>query len=101
MPKPASDPARPISTVSHAGIGSGPGPAKRASVPVLNPVSRIDSTCAMRRSVPRHDRALCMPEAPFVRSIRLSDRPAGDYTDELRALQGVERLELDPRVTFL
>ena len=41
------------------------------------------------------------PEAPFVRSIRLSDRPAGDYTDELRALQGVERLELDPRVTFL
>ena len=41
------------------------------------------------------------PTAPFVRSIALSARPAGDYTDDLRALQGLERLELDPHVTFL
>jgi predicted ATPase len=27
-------------------------------------------------------------------------REAGDYTDELPALQGLERVELDPRVTF-
>ena len=41
------------------------------------------------------------PTAPFVRSIRLSARAAGDYTDGLPALRGLERLELDPRVTFL
>jgi predicted ATPase len=40
------------------------------------------------------------PTAPFVRSFSLSDRPAGDYTDELPALHGLDRVELDPRVTF-
>jgi len=40
------------------------------------------------------------PAAPFVRSLALSEQPAGDYTDELPALRNLERLELDPRVTF-
>jgi predicted ATPase len=40
------------------------------------------------------------PAAPFLRSFALSSRPAGDYTDELPALQAVERVDLDPRVTF-
>ena len=40
------------------------------------------------------------PTAPFVRSFALSRRPAGDYTDDLPALRGVERIELDPLVTF-
>ena len=46
------------------------------------------------------------PAAPFVHAIRL--RPlrealgeASDYSQELPALQGLERVELDPRVTFL
>jgi predicted ATPase len=46
------------------------------------------------------------PAAPFVHAIRLRElRPeieeASDYSHELPALQGLERLELDPRVTFL
>jgi len=41
------------------------------------------------------------PAAPFVRSLTLSEQPAGDYTDDLPALRGLDRLELDPRVTFL
>ena len=40
------------------------------------------------------------PAAPFVHALLL--RPGGgDYSAELPALRGVERLELDPRVTFL
>jgi predicted ATPase len=40
------------------------------------------------------------PQAPFLRGFRLSDRPAGDYTDVLPALRAIERVDLDPRVTF-
>ena len=40
------------------------------------------------------------PTAPFLRGLRLLPRETGDHTDRLRALQGVERIELDPRVTF-
>jgi predicted ATPase len=41
-----------------------------------------------------------VPAAPFVHALLL--RPgSGDYSAELPALRGVERLELDPRVTFL
>ena len=40
------------------------------------------------------------PAAPFVHAVRLVGS-AGDYSDELPALRGVQRLELDPRVTFL
>ncbi|MEP6811543.1 MAG: AAA family ATPase [Actinomycetota bacterium] len=40
------------------------------------------------------------PAAPFVRAIRFQES-AGDYSDELPALRGVERLELDLRITFL
>src|SRR5579872_1411065 len=38
MPAPISVPAMPIATVSQAGIGSGPGRAKRARAPVTNPM---------------------------------------------------------------
>jgi len=46
------------------------------------------------------------PAAPFVHAIRLRDlrleiEESSDYSSELPALQGLERLELDPRVTFL
>jgi predicted ATPase len=44
--------------------------------------------------------AASTPTGPFLRGFRLVQREAGDYTDELPALQGLERLELDPRVTF-
>ena len=40
------------------------------------------------------------PTAPFLHGLALGAREAGDYTDELPALRGVERIELDPRVTF-
>ena len=41
------------------------------------------------------------PSAPFLHGFRLSGAAAGDYTDELPALRPVERVALDPRVTFL
>jgi len=41
-----------------------------------------------------------VPAAPFVRAIRLRDG-GGDYSADLPALRGLERLELDTRVTFL
>jgi predicted ATPase len=41
------------------------------------------------------------PTAPFVHAIRLRPPRGEDYTDDLPALRGLERLELDPRVTFL
>jgi predicted ATPase len=40
-----------------------------------------------------------MPAAPFVLAIRFVE-PPDDYTAELPAFRDVERLELDPRVTF-
>jgi predicted ATPase len=40
------------------------------------------------------------PAAPFVHALRFGEG-GGDYSDDLPALRGVERLELDPRVTFL
>jgi predicted ATPase len=44
--------------------------------------------------------ASSVPTAPFLRGFRLSAREAGDYSDELPALQAVEAIDLDPRVTF-
>jgi predicted ATPase len=41
-----------------------------------------------------------VPAAPFVRAVRLRDG-GGDYSADLPALRGLERLELDTRVTFL
>jgi predicted ATPase len=41
-----------------------------------------------------------VPAAPFVRAIRLRDG-GDDYSADLPALRGLERLELDTRVTFL
>jgi predicted ATPase len=46
-----------------------------------------------------------LPAAPFVHAIRIRPRSLAeeerDYTDELPALAAVDRIELDPRVTFL
>jgi predicted ATPase len=39
------------------------------------------------------------PAAPFIHAVRLR-RAADDYTAQLPALRELERLELDPRVTF-
>ncbi len=41
-----------------------------------------------------------VPAAPFVRAIKLRDG-GDDYSADLPALRGLERLELDARVTFL
>src|SRR5712691_5701822 len=41
---PPHEPARPIVTVSHTGIGSGPGTARRASAPVTKPSTMIAMT---------------------------------------------------------
>jgi predicted ATPase len=102
MPAPISVPMRPISTVSHAGIGSGPGTAKRASAPVKNAVTMIQTTAAMAPSVSRHDPnvASSTPTAPFLRGFRLRARGVDDYSDELPALRSLDRIELDPCVTF-
>src|SRR5262249_17736690 len=43
-PPPTADPTRPIATVSQTGIGSGPGTAQRARLPVMNPNSMIIKT---------------------------------------------------------
>jgi len=40
------------------------------------------------------------PAAPFVHALRLRPGGGGDYSGDLPALRGIERLELDPRVTF-
>jgi predicted ATPase len=41
------------------------------------------------------------PAAPFVLALRFGEAPEdGDYSGDLPALRGVERLELDPHVTF-
>ena len=40
------------------------------------------------------------PAAPFVHALRLQPG-SGDYSADLPALRGVERIALDPRVTFL
>jgi predicted ATPase len=42
------------------------------------------------------------PAAPFVLAVRFGEAPEdGDYSGDLPALRGVDRLELDPHVTFL
>ena len=66
MPNPAKEPLRPTRIVSHAGIGSGPGTASRASAPVTNP----DSSTPM--TVPRLTAAMIM------RSPRPPGAHAGD-----------------------
>jgi predicted ATPase len=46
-----------------------------------------------------------MPAAPFLHAVRIGprrlDESERDYTDELPAFAGGDRIELDPRVTFL
>jgi predicted ATPase len=61
-----------------------------------------EMTLDIAASVARHDPPMTQsaPCAPFVHSVRI--RPGGDdYAAALPALRGLERLELDPRVTFL
>jgi predicted ATPase len=41
-----------------------------------------------------------IPAAPFLHAIRLRPPIGADYSDDLPALRGLERLELDPHVTF-
>jgi predicted ATPase len=62
----------------------------------------IEITCAIEVSVPRHDPDVttATPTAPFLHGFRLLARRVEDYTDDLPVLQGLERLDLDPRVTF-
>jgi hypothetical protein len=43
IPPPMTVPPRPITTVSHAGMGSGPGTANRANAPV----TKADASAAM------------------------------------------------------
>ena len=40
------------------------------------------------------------PTTPFLHGFRLRDRDVEDYTDELPVLREIERVALDPRVTF-
>jgi predicted ATPase len=54
------------------------------------------------RSVARHDPGVSsttVPAAPFVHALLLREG-GDDYSADLPALRGIERLELDPRVTF-
>ena len=97
-----SVPPSPMMIVSHAGIGSGPGTAKRARAPVMNAVRMIETTSAIPGSVAGHDPQVSAttPAAPFVHALLLSEG-GDDYSGDLPALRGLERLELDPRVTFL
>jgi predicted ATPase len=55
----------------------------------------------MPGSVARHDQQVSAttPAAPFVRAILLGEG-GDDYSADLPALRGLERLELDPYVTF-
>ena len=49
IPPPIEVPTRPITSVSHTGMGSGPGTANRASAPVTNAVKSAEMTrLAMR-----------------------------------------------------
>jgi predicted ATPase len=46
------------------------------------------------------------PEAPFLHAVRIrpwriDENAFRDYTDDLPALAGAERIDLDPRVKFL
>lgn len=41
------------------------------------------------------------PSPPYVRALLFTGGRGGDYADDLPALRGLDRLELDPRVTFL
>jgi predicted ATPase len=60
-----------------------------------------EMTLDMAVSVARHDPGMSAttPAAPFVHAIRLREG-GDDYSAALPALRGLERLELDPRVTF-
>lgn len=69
----------------------------------MNAVTITEITlAAMEGSVARHDRGMSAttPAAPFVHAILLREG-GDDYSGDLPALRGLERLELDPHVTFL
>jgi predicted ATPase len=69
-------------------------------------IERTFATIAV--SVARHDEVVvsALPAAPFVHAVRLrewrlDERGRGDYSDDLPALAGTERIPLHPHVTFL
>jgi predicted ATPase len=68
----------------------------------MNAVTITEITLDMAVSLARHDPGVnaTTPAAPFVHAIRLLPGDGG-YADGLPALRGLERLELDPKVTFL
>jgi hypothetical protein len=49
IPVPPTKPTRPIVSVSHGGIGSGPGSAKRASAPVMKAMKSAPITAPSMR----------------------------------------------------
>src|SRR5712691_9230300 len=65
---PPHEPARPIVTVSHTGIGSGPGTARRASAPVTKPSTMIAMTELSTRGKSRPKPRLVA--APWSRAAR-------------------------------
>src|SRR3954452_7083218 len=102
IPPPITVPTRPIATVSHAGIGSGPGTAKRASAPVMKAEARAAMTLPSTglRLAGQNRPMGTTPAAPFIHALRLGAPQGLDYTDDLPALRPAERIELHPRVTF-
>src|SRR5215207_1725650 len=83
---PPQEPTRPMPTVSHTGMGSGPGTARRASAPVTNPMTMIAIT------EPSMERSLSSLEAAAVPSAGRADR---------RGAQCSRRDELPPQILDL
>src|SRR2546428_13298969 len=88
---PASEPQKPISTVSQNGIGSGPGVARRPSEPIRNPEAMtetialrlMDEVCANYWEKEREDQALLHADG------RLAQRRSNDHEARRRALRPI------------
>src|SRR4051812_7980613 len=98
---PISEPPRPRPMVAYQGIGSGPGSARRASPPMMNPhtispmmKNSTSLSCSFSQLLtheedPLHD---CEPrrrrqqvDRPLQRSPRCEDEPSSDHHDALGA----------------
>src|SRR3979490_3074568 len=78
IPPPTTVPPRPIATVSHAGIGSGPGTAKRASAPVMNADAIAAMTVPSIRPAYRRLRVHVLADARRGRGLELAQQPPRD-----------------------
>ena len=68
--------------VSHAGIGSGPGTAKRASAPVTKAVMITEMTLDIAVSLARHAQARAGDALARSRArLELAEQPPGDRGD--------------------